>query len=166
MQLHVGLTAYGHARTRMPTAMMKSRTSSALTDVTLTATIVAAFASNNTVASKDLPAVITCVYNTLAALKNPMPEIATEPPAAPKPAVPIRKSVTLDHIICLEDGRKLKMLRRHLRETYGMTPEDYRRKWGLPGNYPMVAPNYAMQRSAHAKSVGLGRHRKVDERAA
>ena len=94
------------------------------------------------------------MYNSLRTLDGHV----AEPPAEPlKPAVPIRKSITPDYLVCLEDGKKLKMLKRHLRSTYGMTPDEYRAKWGLPNDYPMVAPKYAEQRSEFAKKIGLGR---------
>jgi len=98
--------------------------------------------------------VINAVYGSLKGLEGQV----MEPPAEPaKPAVPIRKSITPDYLICLEDGKKLKMLKRHLRSTYNMTPDEYRTRWGLAPDYPMVAPNYAEQRSAFAKKIGLGR---------
>ncbi|MEI7607604.1 MAG: MucR family transcriptional regulator [Rhodospirillaceae bacterium] len=125
----------------------------------LTAKIVAAFVSRNNVTVNDLPGVITIVQQALSGLINP--PAAVEPVADLKPAVPIKKSVTADHIICLEDGKKLKMLKRHLMSTYGMTPEEYRSKWGLAADYPMVAPNYAKARSDLALQLGLGR-RKAD----
>lgn len=116
--------------------------------------IVSAYVSNNALASGQIPDLITTVYSSLNALSKPAME---EKPAPQKPAVSIRKSITDDFIVCLEDGKKLKMLKRHLRTNYGMTPEEYRAKWGLPADYPMVAPNYAKQRSAFAKKIGLGR---------
>jgi predicted transcriptional regulator len=119
----------------------------------LTTEIVAAHVSNNTVAVNDLPTLINQIYNSLA-------NIGTSPiaPAArPQPAVSVKKSVQPDYITCLEDGKKLKMLKRHLRSTYGMTPDEYRAKWGLSPDYPMVAPKYAEQRSEFAKKIGLGR---------
>lgn len=121
--------------------------------ITLTSDIVAAHVSNNSVSVGDLPTLISNVYSALAGL-NPG-EPAPEP--APEPAVSIRASVKNDHIVCLEDGKKLKMLKRHLRTTYNMTPDEYRAKWGLTPDYPMVAPNYAAQRSDFAKKIGLGR---------
>ena len=116
--------------------------------------IVAAYVRNNTVASNQVPEVINTVYAALQALNGGTAEAPSEPP---KPAVSVRRSVMPDHIVCLEDGKKLKMLKRHLRAAYDMTPEEYRAKWGLPADYPMVAPNYAQQRSAFAKKIGLGR---------
>jgi len=121
--------------------------------ITLTSDIVAAHVSNNSVAVGDLPTLITNVYSALAGLEKAEP--AAEP--APEPAVSIRASVKNDHIVCLEDGKKLKMLKRHLMSTYGMTPADYRAKWNLPRDYPMVAPNYAATRSQLAKKIGLGK---------
>lgn len=116
--------------------------------------IVAAYVSNNSVAANQVPEVISTVFSSLTAIDG----AASEPPAEPaKPAVSIRRSVTPDYIICLEDGKKLKMLKRHLRASYNMTPDEYRAKWGLAADYPMVAPNYAAQRSEFAKKIGLGR---------
>lgn len=116
--------------------------------------IVAAYLSNNQVPSSQIPDIIHSVFSSL----NSLDEQPAEPPAeTAKPAASIRKSVTPDYIICLEDGKKLKMLKRHLRTTYNMTPEEYRTKWNLPPDYPMVAPNYAEQRSDLAKRIGLGR---------
>ena len=120
----------------------------------MTADVVAAYVSNNTLPTAQLAEVINAVYNSLRSLEGQ----SVEPPAEPlKPAVAIRKSVTPDYLICLEDGKKLKMLKRHLRSTYNMTPDEYRAKWGLAADYPMVAPNYAEQRSEFAKKIGLGR---------
>ncbi len=117
----------------------------------LTTDIVAAHVGNNTVAPADLPQLINDVYRTLSGVGDQ--GMQTE---RPKPAVAVKKSVFPDHLICLEDGKKLKMLKRHLRTAYGMSPDDYREKWGLPADYPMVAPNYARQRSNLAKKIGLG----------
>ncbi|MEE8274791.1 MAG: MucR family transcriptional regulator [Alphaproteobacteria bacterium] len=117
----------------------------------LTTDIVAAHVGNNTVAAGEIPALIQQVFSTLATV-TPGAAAAERP----QPAVSIRRSVTPDHIVCLEDGKKLKMLKRHLRTSYDMTPEEYRERWGLPSDYPMVAPNYAAQRSALAKKIGLG----------
>ena len=116
--------------------------------------LVSAYVSNNALASGQIPELIQTVYGSLESLNETGPEPEPEPQ---KPAVPIRKSVGDDYIVCLEDGKKLKMLKRHLRTNYGMTPEEYRAKWGLPSDYPMVAPAYAKQRSAFAKKIGLGR---------
>src|SRR5213082_3866220 len=117
----------------------------------MTADVVAVYVSNNTLATAQLADVIHAVYNSLRTLDGQV----AEPPAEPlKPAVPIRKSITPDYLVCLEDGKKLKMLKRHLRSTYGMTPDEYRAKWGLSPDYPMVAPKYAQQRSEFAKKIG------------
>lgn len=116
--------------------------------------VVASYVSNNAVGPDQLPELINSVHNTLMSVDGSA-SAAPEPPQ--KPAVPIRRSVQPDFIVCLEDGKKLKMLKRHLRTTYEMTPDEYRSKWGLPADYPMVAPNYAAQRSAFAKKIGLGR---------
>jgi predicted transcriptional regulator len=120
----------------------------------MTAEVVAAYVSNNALPTGQLAEVISAVYKSLRALEGQAFESRSEPL---KPAVAVRKSITPDYLICLEDGKKLKMLKRHLRSTYNMTPDDYRHKWGLPADYPMVAPNYAEQRSAFAKKIGLGR---------
>lgn len=116
--------------------------------------VVAAYVSKNPLPASQISEVIHTVYNSLNSLENGVTDIKNE---APRPAVAVRKSVTPDYIICLEDGKKLKMLKRHLRTTYNMTPDEYRAKWGLPPDYPMVAPNYAAQRSEFAKKIGLGR---------
>ena len=119
----------------------------------MTADVVSAYVSNNTLATAQLADVIQAVYNSLRALEGQV----AEPPSEPlKPAVPVRKSITPEYLVCLEDGKKLKMLKRHLRSTYNLTPDEYRAKWGLPPDYPMVAPNYAKQRSKLAKQIGLG----------
>jgi predicted transcriptional regulator len=120
----------------------------------MTADVVAAYVSNNTLPTAQIAEVIGTVYLSLKALEGKAAEAKVEPL---RPAVPVRKSITPDYLVCLEDGKKLKMLKRHLRSTYNMTPDDYRQKWGLPADYPMVAPNYAQQRSAFAKKIGLGR---------
>ena len=121
--------------------------------IEMTAGIVSAYVGNNVVATADLPALIKQVHAALATVGAP----AAEPAPAPKePAVPVKKSITPDFLVCLEDGRKFKSLKRHLRTKYDMTPEDYRSKWGLPKDYPMVAPNYAEARSNLAKQMGLG----------
>lgn len=124
--------------------------------------VVAAFLSNNQVANSQISDLIHNVFNALNTLDTPPAEVPVE---APKPATSVRKSVTPDYIICLEDGKKLKMLKRHLRTTYNMTPEEYRTKWNLPPDYPMVAPNYARQRSDFAKRIGLGRTAKEQPRS-
>ena len=120
----------------------------------MTAEVVASYLGNNMLASAQIPEVINTVYGALVGINAGGGEGKAEPQ---KPAVPLKKSITPEYIICLEDGKKLKMLKRHLRTTYGLTPDEYRTKWGLPSEYPMVAPNYAAQRSAFAKKIGLGR---------
>lgn len=123
--------------------------------LTLTTEIVAAHLSNNMLAPTEIPSLIERVYKTMASLgDDAAPSNANS--ERPQPAVPIRKSIMPDYIICLEDGKKLKMLKRHLKTAYKMTPEQYRERWGLPADYPMVAPNYAKQRSRLAKDIGLG----------
>ncbi|WP_018631649.1 MucR family transcriptional regulator [Neomegalonema perideroedes] len=130
----------------------------------LTAEIVAAHVANNSVPIADLPTLIQSVFHTLANLGEESVVLVEEIQEELKPAVPVKKSVTPDYIICLEDGKKLKMLKRHLKTAYNMTPDDYRARWGLPADYPMVAPNYALKRQELAKRIGLGRHRgKADE---
>lgn len=118
----------------------------------LTADIVSSHVANNSVAVNDLPQLIQNVFSTLSGLGTP----ADAPEVKLEPAVPIRQSIKPDFIVCLEDGKKLKMLKRHLMTAYGMTPDDYRARWGLPADYPMVAPNYAESRRQLAKSIGLG----------
>ena len=124
--------------------------------VALTADIVSAYVSKNTVVASELPVVINAVCEALiiASAKSEQPQRAEL-----IPAVPIKKSITPDYIICLDDGKKFKSLKRHIRTLYGLSPEEYREKWGLPYDYPMVAPNYAASRSALAKKIGLGRRR-------
>lgn len=119
------------------------------------ATIVAAYVGNNHVASANLPALIESVFQALTSLTSAEPKAVEAPPLVP--AVPVKKSVTDDYIICLEDGKSFKSLKRHLMTHYDLTPEAYRTKWKLPADYPMVAPNYAAARSALAKTMGLGR---------
>jgi predicted transcriptional regulator len=126
------------------------------TFITLTADIVAAHVSNNSVAVNDLPTLISNVHSALAGLGTPPTPVEVKQ----EPAVSIRASIKPDYIVCLEDGKKLKMLKRHLMTHYGMTPDDYRAKWGLASDYPMVAPNYAEQRRTLAKAIGLGTKRK------
>ncbi|WP_108810354.1 MucR family transcriptional regulator [Sphingorhabdus sp. Alg231-15] len=123
--------------------------------ITLTSDIVAAHVSNNSVAVSDLPLIINNVHGALSGLSGKAAE-----QARPEPAVPIKSSIKPDYIVCLEDGKKLKMLKRHLMTHYGMTPDEYRVKWGLPSNYPMVSPNYAEQRRELAKAIGLGKKKK------
>jgi len=120
----------------------------------LASEIVAAYVSNNTVPVSDLPSMIKSVHATLGGLAEAS---LSEPATAHKPAVSIKRSVMPEYIVCLEDGKKLKMLKRYLRSRYGLSPEEYRAKWGLPADYPMVAPEYAAQRSEFAKQIGLGR---------
>ena len=117
----------------------------------LTTEIVSAHAGNNNVAPSDLPQLIHDVYKTLAAVGSTPIQ-----PERPRPAVAIKKSISPDYIVCLEDGKKLKMLKRHLKTAYNLTPDEYRKRWGLPPDYPMVAPNYAKHRSNLAKKIGLG----------
>src|ERR1700741_3594767 len=120
----------------------------------ITADVVAAYVGNNTLPTAQLGEVINAVYSSLKSLEGPVAQVQPEPL---KPAVPIRKSVTPEFIICLEDGKRLKMLKRHLRSTYNMTPDEYRSRWGLAPDYPMVAPSYAEGRSESAKKSGWGR---------
>jgi predicted transcriptional regulator len=126
--------------------------------IQLTANIVSAYVSNNTVSSAEIPALISQIYSALMRISNGS-HVAT--PAEPlKPAVPIKRSITAEHIVCLEDGKKFKSLKRHLRTQYDMTPDQYRAKWNLAPDYPMVAPNYAAARSQLAKQMGLGQQRR------
>ncbi|WP_281171471.1 MucR family transcriptional regulator [Inquilinus limosus] len=124
----------------------------------MTTQIVTSYISRNTVPTDQLGAVIQSIHDALRNVGSAPAAAAAAAPA--KPAVPIRRSVQPDYIVCLEDGKKLKMLKRHLRTTYNMSPEEYRAKWGLAADYPMVAPNYAEQRSAFAKKIGLGKARR------
>jgi len=125
--------------------------------IELTASIVSAYVSNNSVPSAEIPSLIGQVHSALKRVSGG--QVAT--PAEPlKPAVPVKRSITSDYLICLEDGKKFKSLKRHLRTQYKMTPEQYREKWGLPPDYPMVAPNYAAARSQLAKQMGLGQQRR------
>jgi len=124
--------------------------------LTLTADIVAAHVSNNSVAVNDLPNLIQNVHGALTGIS----QTSTAPEPKPEPKVSIRSSIKPDYIVCLEDGKRLKMLKRHLMTHYNMTPDQYRQKWGLSPDYPMVAPNYAEQRRTLAKSIGLGTKRK------
>lgn len=121
--------------------------------ITLTSDIVAAHVSNNSVSVEDVTSLITNVYGALSGLGQAVAEVAVRP----EPAVSIRASVKPDYIVCLEDGKKLKMLKRHLMTHYNLTPEQYRQRWNLPADYPMVAPNYAEKRRELAKKIGLGR---------
>ena len=122
----------------------------------MTAKIVASYVSNNSLTADQVPEIVRTVSTVLKQIEQG--ENGPDK-AAGKPAVPIRRSITPDYIICLEDGRKLKMLKRHLRTTFGLTPDEYRARWGLPADYPMVAPNYAKRRSEFAKKIGLGQKR-------
>ena len=124
--------------------------------IELAADIVSAYVSNNSVPASDLPALIQEVHAALSQVMNGSVSLEAE---APKPAVPAKKSVTNEFIVCLEDGRKFKSLKRHLRTQYNMSPDEYREKWGLAADYPMVAPNYAKARSNLAKQMGLGQQR-------
>jgi predicted transcriptional regulator len=125
--------------------------------IQLTANIVSAYVSNNTVSSAEMPALISQVYSALMRVSK---GAAVAAPAEPlKPAVPIKRSITPEYLVCLEDGKKFKSLKRHLRQ-YRMTPDQYRSKWNLPADYPMVAPNYAAARSQLAKQMGLGQQRR------
>ncbi|MFN6933959.1 MAG: MucR family transcriptional regulator [Tsuneonella sp.] len=134
--------------------MDNMETDMAETLITLTSDIVAAHVSNNNVAVEDVPLLITTVYHALAGLGEPAPVVEEKP----EPAVSIRSSVKKDHLVCLEDGKKMKMLKRHLMTEHGMTPDEYRARWGLGSDYPMVAPDYADTRRDLAKKIGLGRN--------
>jgi predicted transcriptional regulator len=129
--------------------------------ITLTADIVAAHVSNNSVSLIDVPQLIANVHGALATLISG----STAPEARPEPKVPIRSSIKPDYIVCLEDGKQMKMLKRHLSTDHQMTPTEYRQKWGLNSDYPMVAPNYAEQRRTLAKSIGLGTKRRSGAKA-
>jgi predicted transcriptional regulator len=131
--------------------------SNSINFIELAADIVSAYVSNNSVPASDLPTLIHDVHNALLRVTQGVAPVTSE---APRPAVPAKKSLTNDYIICLEDGKKFKSLKRHLRTQYNMSPEDYRDKWGLPPDYPMVAPNYAKARSQLAKQMGLGQQRR------
>ena len=135
---------------------METQDNSNETLITLTADIVSAHVSNNSVAVNDLPTLIQNVHSALSALGTR----AEEPEVKQEPAVSVRSSIKPDYIVCLEDGKKLKMLKRHLMTHYKMTPDEYRQKWGLSADYPMVAPNYAEQRRSLAKKIGLGTKRR------
>jgi predicted transcriptional regulator len=125
--------------------------------IDLTANIVSAYVSNNATPASDLPALISQIHGALVRVSAGQVEVAAEPA---KPAVPVKKSMTSEYLVCLEDGKKFKSLKRHLRTQYKMTPEQYREKWGLAPDYPMVAPNYAAARSQLAKQMGLGQQRR------
>lgn len=151
----------------MPDKHMSDKTASDTSSnerlLTLASQIISAYVGNNTVSASDLPSVMSSVYQNLTRLGT---TAAAAPEARPDPAVPVRRSVTPEYIICLEDGKKLKMLKRHLKTAYNMTPDQYRERWGLPVDYPMVAPNYAKQRSKLAKQIGLGTSRRTAKKAA
>jgi predicted transcriptional regulator len=134
-----------------------SETSGSSNFLELAADIVSAYVSNNSVPASDLPALINDVHSALLRVTSGTPIAIIE---APKPAVPAKKSITNEFIVCLEDGRKFKSLKRHLRTQYNMSPDEYREKWNLPPDYPMVAPNYAKARSNLAKQMGLGQQRR------
>jgi predicted transcriptional regulator len=137
--------------------MMSDNNGLTETLIALTADIVSAHVSNNSVAVSDLPLLIQNVHNALASLGDELVEAEVKQ----EPAVSVRASIKPDYIVCLEDGKKLKMLKRHLMTHYQMTPEQYRAKWNLPADYPMVAPNYAEQRRSLAKKIGLGTKRRT-----
>ncbi len=139
---------------------MSERQERSLEVLQLTADIVASHVANNSVPVAEMPQLIQQVYDSLAGLGG---DEVREESDRPEPAVSIRKSITPEYIICLEDGKKLKMLKRHLKTAYNMTPEQYRERWGLPVDYPMVAPNYAAQRRELAKKIGLGTTRPQDD---
>ena len=124
--------------------------------IDLTAGIVSAYLSNNPTPASEIPNLISQVHSALLRVSSGRPDVPIEPA---KPAVSVKKSVAPDYLVCLEDGKRFKSLKRHLRTQYNMTPEQYREKWGLPSDYPMVAPNYAVARSALAKKMGLGQQR-------
>ncbi len=138
---------------------MSETTSQSFID--LAADIVSAYVSNNTVAASELPSLISDVHSALLKVTGGTTIAA---PEALKPAVPAKKSITNEYLVCLEDGKKFKSLKRHLRTQYNMSPEDYREKWGLPADYPMVAPHYAQARSNLAKQMGLGQQRRKSKR--
>jgi predicted transcriptional regulator len=134
-----------------------AETAASNTFIGLTADIVSAYVSNNSVPAAEIPALINQVHAALARVSTTRGEYSAD---AAKPAVAVKKSITAEHIVCLEDGKKFKSLKRHLRTQYNMTPEQYREKWGLAADYPMVAPNYAAARSQLAKQMGLGQQRR------
>ena len=134
-----------------------SDTNSNANFIALTAEIVSAYVSNNTVPAGEIPGLISQVHTALSRVSGKPADGASEPL---KPAISVKKSITPEHIVCLEDGKKFKSLKRHLRTQYNMTPEQYREKWGLSSDYPMVAPNYAAARSQLAKQMGLGQQRR------
>lgn len=129
--------------------------------IELTANIVSAYVSNNATSAAELPGLIAQVHSALQRVSTGTPEAAPEPT---RPAVSVKKSMTPDYLVCLEDGKRFKSLKRHLRSQYNMSPEQYREKWNLPADYPMVAPNYAVARSQLAKKMGLGQQRRRTKR--
>ena len=138
-----------------------SDTTNSMSYIDLAADIVSAYVSNNSVPASDLPGLIHEVHSALVRVTSGAVPVVAE---ALKPAVPAKKSITNEYIVCLEDGKKFKSLKRHLRTQYNMSPEEYREKWGLPADYPMVAPNYAQARSNLAKQMGLGHQRRKGKR--
>ena len=136
----------------------QTKTTSARCLLSMASEIVSAYVSNNVIPAANIPDLIQTVYKSLSEMEQVGDGSSRD---TLKPAVAIRRSITPEYIICLEDGKKLKMLKRHLRTTYNMTPDQYRSKWGLPTDYPMVAPNYAAQRSEFARKIGLGRKSRV-----
>ncbi len=138
----------------MPTSPSETDTESQADFLHLSSEIVAAFVSQNALAASDLPDLIRAVHHALNTLGEPQTAPVAE---RGRPAVPISRSVQQDYLVCLEDGKQLKMLKRYLRSRYGLSPDDYRRRWGLPPDYPMVAPGYAAKRSDFAKQIGLGK---------
>ena len=143
--------------------MAEQTTTEASDLISMTADVVAAYVAQNTLPSSELPALIQQIHSTLQQVATGAQQPAEQPL---NPAVPIKKSVTRDYIICLEDGKRFKSLKRHLRSSFDLSPEEYRKKWGLPYDYPMVAPNYAQTRSELAKSMGLGNLRQKAKQAA
>jgi predicted transcriptional regulator len=133
--------------------------SKAIDTINFASTIVAAYVSRNSIPASELPNLVKSVHETIVGLTGGHAEQSGM--ASQKPAVPVKRSITPDYIVCLEDGKKLKMLKRYLRSNYELSPEQYRAKWGLPRDYPMVAPNYSSQRSQFAKNIGLGRTKKT-----
>jgi predicted transcriptional regulator len=144
-------------RATLRTGRMVSNSMNSINNIELAADIVSAYVSNNSVPAGDLPSLIQEVYGALTRVGAGVSVTPTEPQ---KPAISIRKSITNDYLVCLEDGKKFKSLKRHLRTQYGLSPEEYREKWNLPADYPMVAPNYAKARSNLAKQMGLGQQRR------
>ena len=146
------------ANTEKRLEMVEVQDDHAETLITHTTDIVVSYVSNNSVGADDVSALIKNIYGTLASLSSG----GEAAEARPEPAVPIRSSIKRDYIVCLEDGKKMKMLKRHLMTDHGLTPDEYRARWGLPSDYPMVAPNYAESRSRLAKEIGLGRRSKAE----